>query len=546
MPAANAAVRPEGAIEASFAAGASPRDEAPAAGAPWRDRLWDIAPALTTLLLLAIYPLLRYFPREPFIAEVFRLAFIAFWVGSLILSMIRALKTRAAVLANLEERWLDRLRVEARTPGHYLVLMPLKAETNRHVLYQALRAVERQRYPHERITVIPIVEAEDAATRQRLDELLPHFATRLDVRPFIYPTAHLPARCKATSVSTAGRWLRPQVEAGAFGTDGVRMLLIDADTILHPEDLACREYHHQAAEARWLPQGFRAVVLQSLTTYTANYWKVPMLPRLHNTGFVLYQMGRMQGRGDYLILGPGMSLGFEALAAVDYFEPNRHNEDMQFRYKVVMEGYRVVPLRIPTWGQAPLTTRESWGQIARWARGAVDAKFVVRHRRIYPAGRRPFMRTKPFLAARALLANAAAPLMVLLPTQLILISWLSPCVSDLWPFPVFLSPDVLALKLGTRSLCVSAVAAFNLRFQTIVLTSSMLLGMLLAPHLLRPIIYGRPPRRWRGGRRFLEWFRLVFTPLNLHNYLLMATAQVYTQARLALGFDITRTPVTRK
>lgn len=512
----------------------------------WQDRLWDAAPALTTVGLLAIYPLLRYFPRDPFVAEVFRFAFITFWIGSLILSMIRALKTRAAILANLDERWLDRLRAEGRAPAHYLILMPLKAETNRHILHQTLRALERQGYPQERITVIPIVEAEDAATRERLHELLPHFTPHLDVRPFIYPAAHLPVRCKATSITTAGRWLRPQVEAGAFGTHAVRALVIDADTILHPQDLACREFHQQAAEARWLPRGYRAVVLQSLTTYTANYWKVPMLPRLHNTGFVLYQMGRMQARGDYLILGPGMSLRFEALAGVDYFEPNRHNEDMQFRYKVVMEGYRVVPLKLPTWGQAPLTTRESWGQIARWARGAVDAKFVVWHRRSFPAAWRPLSRTKPFLALRALFANAAAPLMVLLPAQLILISWLSPCVKDLWPFPVFISPDVLALKLGTRALCVSPMAAFNLRFQTIVLTSSMLLGMLLAPHLLRPIIYGRPPRRWRGGRRFLEWFRLVFTPLNLHSYFLMATAQVYTQARLALGFNISHTRVTRK
>ena len=523
---------------------------APAGSAPpetgWEERLWDAAPALTTAVLLAIYPLLRYFPRDPFVAEVFRFAFITFWIGSLILSMIRALKTRAAILASLEDRWLDRLRAEGRAPAHYLILMPLKGETNRHILYQTLRAVERQQYPRHRITVIPIIEAEDAATRERMEELLPHFADRLDVRPFVYPAGHLPVRCKATSLTMAARWLHPQVEAGALGADGVRVLVVDADTTLHPQDLACREYHQQVAEGRWLPRGYRGVVLQSLTTYTANYWKVPMLPRLHNTGFVLYQMGRMQAGGNYLILGPGMSLRFETLAAVNFFEPNRHNEDMQFRYKVVMEGYRVVPLKLPTWGQAPLTTRESWAQIARWARGAVDAKFVVRHRRIFPPGWRRLGRTKPFLAVRALLANAAAPLMVLLPAQLILISWLSPCVKELWPFPVFLSPDVLALKLGTRSLCVSPMAAFNLRFQTIVLTSSMLLGMLLAPHLLRPIISGQPPRRWRGGRRFLEWFRLVFTPLNLHTYFLMATAQVYTQARLALGFNVTRTRVTRK
>jgi cellulose synthase/poly-beta-1,6-N-acetylglucosamine synthase-like glycosyltransferase len=288
------------------------------------------------------------------------------------------------------------------------------------------------------------------------------------------------------------------------------------------------------------------VVLQSLTTYTANYWKVPMLPRLHNTGFVLYQMGKMQTRGDYLVLGPGTSLDFAAFRAVDYFEPNRHNEDMQFRYKVVMEGYRVAPLKIPTWGQAPLTTRESWGQIARWARGAVDVKFVVRYRRTFRGPALPLLKSKAYQALRALLANAMPPLTVLLPAQLILISWISPCVRDLWPVHVFLSPDVLALKLGGKSLCVSAMAAFNLVFQTIVLTSSMLLGMVVVPHTLKPIIHQRPPRNWQRTRKFMEWFRLVFTPINLHSYFLMASAQLYTQGKLALGLPITHTPVTRK
>jgi cellulose synthase/poly-beta-1,6-N-acetylglucosamine synthase-like glycosyltransferase len=271
-----------------------------------------------------------------------------------------------------------------------------------------------------------------------------------------------------------------------------------------------------------------------------------MLPRLHNTGFVLYQMGKMQTKGDYLILGPGTSMDFEVFRAVDYFEPNRHNEDMQFRYKVVMEGYRVAPMKMPTWGQAPLTSRESWGQIARWARGAVDAKFVVRYRRKFRGSGLPLLKSKTFLALRALLANAMPPLTVILPAQLILISWISPCVRDLWPVPVFLSPDVLALKLAGKSLCVSPMAVFNLIFQTIVLTSSMLLGMVVVPHTLKPIIHHRAPRRWRKTRKFLEWFRLVFTPINLHNYFLMATAQLYTQGKLALGLPITQTPITRK
>ncbi|MFN3477208.1 MAG: hypothetical protein ACK4Z6_06605 [Candidatus Methylomirabilales bacterium] len=110
---------------------------------------------------------------------------------------------------------------------------------------------------------------------------------------------------------------------------------------------------------------------------------------------------------------------------------------------------------------------------------------------------------------------------------------------------VFISPDVLALKGGSYP-CIDAMAAFNLRFQTIVLTGSMLLGMALVPHLLSPIIYQRPPKRWKRMRKLFEWFRVVFTPLNLHNYFLMASAQLYTQTKMALGLPIHQTEVTRK
>ncbi len=515
---------------------------------PGTDRLLEVAPFLTTLLLLSVYPLLRYLLRDPFPAEVFRFAFISFWIGFLIVNIVRAHKTRQAILQNMEVDWLDRLRSQGAPLSHYVIFMPLKNESNRHVLFQTFLSVERLRYPKSLMTLVPIVEAEDRTTLEKLEEVVAVFEPRMRVELFAYPTEGLPVKCKATSVSTAGRWLAGRIADGSFPVPagGVKVLLIDADTILHPQDLAFREWTHREENAQAASHRVRGIVLQSLTTYTANYWKVPMLPRLHNTGFVLYQMGKMQTKGDYLVLGPGTSMDFLAFRAVDYFEPNRHNEDMQFRYKVVMEGYRVAPMKMPTWGQAPLTSRESWAQISRWARGAVDVKFIVRYRRKFRTPGMPLVKTKSVQALRALLANAMPPLTVLLPAQLILISWISPCVRDLWPVHVFLSPDVLALKLGGKSLCVSPMAAFNLIFQTIVLTSSMLLGMVVVPHTLKPIIYQHAPRRWRRTRKFFEWFRLVFTPINLHNYFLMATAQLYTQGKLALGLPITHTPVTRK
>ena len=515
---------------------------------PAIDRLLEVAPFLTTILLLSVYPLLRYLLRDPFPAELFRFAFISSWIGFLIVNMIRAHKTRQTILQNMEVDWLDRLRSEDSPLSHYVIFMPLKNESNRHVLFQTFLSIERLRYPKSLVTLMPIVEAEDQLTLEKLEDIIATFRSRTWIEPFIYPTESLSVKCKATSITLTGRHLAERIAAGTFAVPagGVKVLIIDADTILHPQDLAFREWTHREENSQAAARGIRGVVLQSLTTYTANYWKVPMLPRLHNTGFVLYQMGKMQTKGDYLVLGPGTSLDFEAFQTVNYFEPNRHNEDMQFRYKVVMEGYRIAPMKIPTWGQAPLTTRESWGQIARWARGAVDVKFIVRYRRRFRIQGIPLVKTKTVQALRALLANAMPPLTVLLPAQLILISWISPCVRDLWPVPVFLSPDVLALKLAGKSLCVSPMAVFNLIFQTIVLTSSMLLGMVVVPHTLKPIIHDRTPRRWRRARKFLEWSRLVFTPINLHNYFLMATAQLYTQGKLALGLPITHTSVTRK
>ena len=507
------------------------------------DRMLDILPVFTTLLILAIYPLLRFVFYKPLLAEVFRVSVISYWIGYLVLNMFLALKTRKEIITNSSVDWYQKLCDGGHRFSHYVIFMPLKSESNRHVLFQTFLGVQRQCYPPEKITLMPIIEAEDTGTIAKVEEISPFFQSRLHVELFTYPTTDIPTKCKATSVSTAGRYIAQRIASGEFGQDSVKVLIIDADTILHPQDLAFREYCHIKESERCRKTRERGSILQSLTTYTSNYWKVAMLPRIHNSGFILYQMGKMQTRGDYLILGPGTSIPFEIFQEVDYFEPNRHNEDMQFRYKVVIEGYRVAPLKMPTWGQAPWTTRESWKQIARWARGAVDFKFVVNYRRKYQ-GHLPLLKTKTYQALRALVANSIPPLMVLLPAQLILISWFSPFY-PLFTSGFFISPDVLALRDGLSS-SADALASFNLRYQMVVLTSSMVIGMLLVPAILKHIIYQSQPNRWKKARRHIEWLRLTFTPINLHNYFLMASAQLYTQTRLALGFSITHTEITRK
>src|SRR5512138_1463598 len=155
--------------------GATERANFFAPSTAWRrgtDRLLEVAPFLTTLLLLSVYPLLRYLLRDPFPAELFRFLFICFWVGFLIVNMVRAHKTRQAILQNLEIDWLDRVRSLDLPLSHYAIFMPLKHEGNRHVLFQTFRSVERLSYPRSLVTLVPIVEADDTLTLEKLGEVL--------------------------------------------------------------------------------------------------------------------------------------------------------------------------------------------------------------------------------------------------------------------------------------------------------------------------------------------------------------------------------------
>src|SRR3972149_5224100 len=162
---------------------------------PATDRLLEIAPFLTTVLLLSVYPLLRYLLRDPFPAEVFRFAFISFWIGFLIVNMVRAQKTRQAILQNMEVNWLDRLRSHGVALGHFVIFMPLKNESNRHVLFQTFLSVERLRYPKSLVTLVPIVEAEDQVTLEKLEEVMAVFQARGGVEPVTHAAARVPGEC---------------------------------------------------------------------------------------------------------------------------------------------------------------------------------------------------------------------------------------------------------------------------------------------------------------------------------------------------------------
>jgi hypothetical protein len=486
------------------------------------DRLLEAAPFLLALALLAAYPAARWALGAPVLAELFRFAFLAFLSSFVAVNVVRAQRSRARIARNLDIDWMARLRSSGASPGRYFLLLPLKDETSRDVLARTFRSVRRLRYPKSLVTLVPVVEAEDAPTLEALKAVVRRFERRMRIEPLVYPATGLAVKCKATSMNAAGRWLAERMDGGELPRreGAVRVLVIDADTLLHPQDLAFREWTRREEAPRCAARGERGPVLQSLVSYTSNFWAVPLVPRLQSAGNLLYHLGKMQAGGDNFVLGPGMSVDLEDLRAVDFFEPSRCQEDMQFRYKVVLEGYRVAPLELPTWGKAPLTTRESFAQIARWARGALDLKFVARYR---PAGQGPappLAKRKPFQMLRALTTHALAPLTSLLTLELILVPsaarFLGGATPAIRPFP-------------------AAVGA-----------AAVAVGMVLAARAVRPLVLERPPPRWGRVRTGLEWARVFCSPLNIPHYCLIAAAQLYTLARLALGIPVDHAEVTRK
>src|SRR3990170_8527048 len=95
-------------------------------GFGFAQRVLDILPILTTLLLLSIYPALRYLPPDPFWAEIFRFLVISIWISYLILNQVRAHKTRQELLNNMEIDWRGEPWASDHGFDHYAIFMPLK------------------------------------------------------------------------------------------------------------------------------------------------------------------------------------------------------------------------------------------------------------------------------------------------------------------------------------------------------------------------------------------------------------------------------------
>lgn len=477
----------------------------------YREGPIQVVPIFVLAVLVAVVPGL-HFLGEPFLGSLGSVALVASWAVGGFVILWRAACSTNELQHIASQNWRDILKSKNHFCSTYYVVVPLKNETNPDVLRRLLRSVCSQSYPKDKIEVVLVVEEEDIATTYMVREAISNLRERIKISVIRYSPQKYVVASKATSLTEAGR----QIAANHHSDKNKRaakFLVADADTVLHKDDLAYREYTHEYTH--------KNTVLQSMTTYTVNFHQTAPMPRLHSVLWCIWQMGLARVRGDYLVLGPGMSINLAQLVKLGYFFPLRHNEDMLFRYKAIFEGVPVRPLLIPTWGLAPWTNKGAWIQIGQWARGVRDLSFISQY---IPTRSETGCGLE--LKRWGLLLHAVRSHTI--PSTFLLI-------------PVIVT-GMFLLVIGERIWTKSELDYVELAYgvQVVVCILCLIAVATITRHVVRPVLGLQVSIVQKHE------LSLAYLIRNFHYLAAMVAATVGTQARVAIGRPVSKTLVTKK
>lgn len=238
----------------------------------------------------------------------------------------------------------------------YSVLVPLYRETA--VAANIVAALAALDYPHDKLEVIFLTEADDAATRQALSNA----AMTPTMRIVVVPAGEPRTKPRALSFGL-------QLAVGEF------ICIFDAEDVPDPAQLRV------AAEAFARDDGRLACVQARLDIYNP---KASLWTRQFTIEYaalfeaVLPALGRL---GLPLPLG-GTSNHFRATHLKDAggWDPFNVTEDADLGFRFARKGYRVAMIDTTTWEEAPETARIWLGQRTRWLKGWMQTYLVhTRH-----------------------------------------------------------------------------------------------------------------------------------------------------------------------
>lgn len=236
----------------------------------------------------------------------------------------------------------------------YAVLVPLHREAA--VVPRLLASLARLDYPADRLRLLLVVEADDAATLAAIrDHGLPRGIEVIEV------PAGAP-RTKPKALAYALQFVRSDLVAvfdAEDRPDPDQLRIAAAALAAGPPELACVQaalfIDHAAASRPWLARQF---ALEYAMLF----------------GHLLPTLGT---RGHFFPLG-GTSNHFrrDALEAVGGWDPHNVTEDADIAVRLVRAGYRLATIPSRTGEEAPLTLAAWTAQRTRWMKGWLQTLLV--------------------------------------------------------------------------------------------------------------------------------------------------------------------------
>jgi len=474
-------------------------------------RAFEMLPGALVWITLLGMTLLSWL--KPVWVAYFIIAFCTYWLLRTLHFAVHLAAAYQKMQKNLKVDWLAELSA---LPGdwediYHLVIFPMYKE-DLSIIRESLRALLQSRYPKERMMVVLATEERAGEYSRKVKEVvLREFGDKFFRLQVTCHPKDIPGEIagKGSNETWAGRKAKEEIiDPLGIPYKNIIVSCFDVDTQVYPQYFSCLTYYYLTSS-----NPTRASY-QPIPLYLNNFWESPFFSRVVSSSNVFWQMMQQQ-RSEKLITYSSHSMSFQALAEMDFWQPNVVSEDAGIFWKSFLfyDGdYRMVPLHYPL-SMDSCASESFWQTVVnqykqqrRWAWGSEGIPYLLfgcwKNKKISFRKASHYI----FLLIEGFWAWATNPLMILC------LGWL----------PLFLgSPEfkitVLAYSLPYITRNLMTVALFGLMVCIVIST------LLLRP---RPKKYGK----WKSASMILQWICFPVTMIVFGSF-----PAIEAQTRLMLG-----------
>jgi len=264
---------------------------------------------------------------------------------------------------------------------YHAVIFPTYKETPA-TLEASLEALKQSRYDLKR--VIPVIATEARGGNETVEEMLRLRERYRNVFREILVTNHpdhLPgeARVKGANASWAAKELQRWIEDQDIPVRKVILSCFDADTVCHPQYLACLTFSFLNH-----PNPYQAS-FQPIPMYHNNIWYAPSFARVVEVSSSFWQLVQSMRR-DKLVTFSSHAMAFKTLCEIDFWPRDMVSDDSAIFWKALLHfdgNYQVVPIYVTVSMDVTFdkgffrTVINQYRQKRRWAWGVENFPMVM-------------------------------------------------------------------------------------------------------------------------------------------------------------------------